>query len=187
MIKTALVLVDIQNDYFPGGSNELHKSREAAARARSALETFRTGKLPVIHVRHISLQSGATFFLPGTEGAEIYAEVAPAAGEPVAIKHKPDSFLETELDGLLSAAGAECLVICGMMSHMCIDTTVRSAKARGYEVVVLHDACATKALRWEGKEIPAETVHAAFMSALSSTFAEVVASERLSEVLERGK
>lgn len=184
-MKTALVIVDVQNDYFPGGSNELHNSTGAAANARRALEHFRAIAWPVVHVRHINTRPGATFFLPGTPGSEIHETVTPLDGEPVVIKHAPDSFLKTNLEELLAAAGAERLVVCGMMSHMCIDTTVRSAKAKGYEVVLLHDACATKALQWDGREIPADTAHAAFMSALSGAFAETIPTESLAAALER--
>lgn len=173
-MHTALLLVDIQNDYFPGGTCELYQSGLAAEQAARALAFFREKRMPAFHVQHIALNPDATFFLPDTRGADIHASALPAPGEPVVVKHAPDSFLNTELLRLLEEKKIERLTVCGMMSHMCIDTTVRSAKRLGYAVTLLHDACATKDLVWNGSRIPAQTVHGAFMAALDGTFATVV-------------
>lgn len=178
-MNTALLLVDIQNDYFPDGRNELVGSDAAAANAADVLAVFRQNFWPVYHVQHISTQPGATFFLPETDGAKIHSSVAPVSGEELIIKHKPDSFLETDLQERLSMKKIKRLVMAGMMTHMCIDTTVRSAKAKGYDVVLLHDACATRDLVWNGKTIPAATVHNAFMASLDKAFAAVVPSREL--------
>ena len=89
------------------------------------------------------------------------------------IKHRPNSFLQTDLQERLSAESVEQLVVCGMMSHMCIDTSVRAARNHGYDITLLHDACATRDLSWNGKTIPAATVHEAFMAALHGAFADV--------------
>ena len=97
-------------------------------------------------------------------------------------KHAPDSFLQTPLQAHLEALGAKRLVVCGMMSHMCIDTTVRSAKAREYETLLLHDACTTKDLSWDGAILPAESVHRAFMASLQGMFARVIGTENLGSV-----
>ena len=99
--------------------------------------------------------------------------VKPLDGEPVIIKHAPDAFLQTDLHDALSRAGIRKLVVCGMMSHMCIDTSVRAARSHGYDITLLHDACATRDLSWNGKTIPAATVHEAFMAALHGAFADV--------------
>ena len=176
-MHTALLLVDIQNDYFPGGTCELYQSGLAAKQASRALAFFREKRMPVFHVQHIALKPDATFFLPDTRGADIHEAVLPAPGEPVVVKHAPDSFLNTELSRHLEDSKIERLVVCGMMSHMCIDTTVRSAKRLGYAVTLLHDACATKDLVWDGNRIPAQTVHGAFMAALDGTFATVVTTD----------
>ncbi len=117
--------------------------------------------------------------MPDTDGAKIHSSVTPASGEELIVKHKPDSFLETDLQERLAMKNIKRLVIAGMMTHMCIDTTVRSAKAKGYEVVLLHDACATKDLVWNGKTTPAATVHDTFMASLDKAFATVVPSREL--------
>lgn len=178
-MKTALILVDIQNDYFPGGANTLREQEKAAANARTVLARFRIANNPVIHVRHVNTRPGATFFLPDTAGAEIHESVRPTAGESVITKNFPDSFLQTTLQETLEKLDTNQLVICGMMSHMCIDATVRSAKAKGYEITVPHDACTTRDLEWNGEILPAHAVHKAFMAALNGAFAQMTTAESL--------
>ena len=172
-MNTALLLIDIQNDYFPGGAWELSHADEAAAQARLALGRFREQHRPVFHVRHINTRPGAAFFLPDTPGSEIHGAVKPLDGEPVIIKHAPDAFFQTDLHDALSRAGIRKLAVCGMMSHMCIDTSVRAARNHGYDITLLHDACATRDLSWNGKTIPAATVHEACTAALHGAFADV--------------
>jgi nicotinamidase-related amidase len=181
---TALLLIDIQNDCFAGGRNPLVNAEQAADQAVRVLACFRGKKLPIFHVQHISLQDTATFFLPDTDGCKIYQGVLPQQGEPVIIKHTPDSFFQTDLHERLTAQKIEQLYICGMMSHMCIDTSVRAAKRLGYSVRLIEDACATKDLVWNNETIPADTVHKAFMAALSGTFAAVVKTSQLEAIDE---
>jgi nicotinamidase-related amidase len=173
-MTTALLIVDIQNDYFPGGRMELVGSPAASERASELLAAFRARGLPVFHVQHVSTRPGATFFVPDTEGVRIRANVAPADGERVIVKHFPNSFRETELAGALRAAGVSKLVIAGMMTHMCIDATTRAAADAGYECVLAHDACATRDLKFGDATVPAAQVHAAFLAALNGSYAKVV-------------
>lgn len=184
-MERALVLIDIQNDYFPGGKNELFAPEQAAECAARVLESFRQNGWPVCHIQHMSTRSTATFFLPGTPGAEIYGAVAPESGEPVFVKHAPSAFFETGLLQALQQRGIRDLVVCGMMSHMCVDTSVRAARDHGLQVTLLHDACATKALVWNGETIPAQTVHAAYMAALDGSFARVVSTEEFLQEFAR--
>jgi nicotinamidase-related amidase len=173
-MKTALILIDIQNDYFPGGSMELVNVEHAASKARELLDKFRKESAPIFHVQHIAARPNATFFLPGTRGAEIHNIVKPNAGETVIIKHYPNSFRDTNLQDELKKAGIEKLIICGAMSHMCIDSTTRAAFDLGYECTVVSDACATKDLSSNGVHVQAEQVHAAYMAGLNGVFAEVL-------------
>lgn len=172
-MKTALLLVDIQNDYFPGGKMELSGSPEAAEKAAAILAEFRTKNLPVIHIQHIAARPGATFFLPGTAGIEFHESVKPVEGEAVFQKHFPNSFRNTPLLDHLRSLGIGRLVICGMMTHMCIDTTTRAAWDHGFVCTLIGSACATRSLSINGKTIPAEDVHNSFLAALNGTFAEV--------------
>jgi len=178
-MKTALVLIDIQNDYFKGGANELVGQEAAAKNAAKILALFRRKNLPVFHVQHIATHVEATFFLPNTHGAQIYELVAPLPHEPVIVKHAPDSFLGTELNERLKTLGAERILVCGSMSHMCIDTTVRGAMEKGFKVVLAHDACATKDLSFNGENLPAALVHKAFMAAMSGIFADVKSTDEV--------
>jgi nicotinamidase-related amidase len=177
--RTALILVDIQNDYFPGGKMSLEGIEVAAANAARLLGRFREKGLPVFHLRHLSIRPGVTFFLPETPGSEIHPSVAPREDEAVIVKHFPNSFRETSLLDQLQKAGAVSLAVCGAMSHMCIDATVRAAGDLGFRCVVAEDACATCALAFGQETIPAAKVHAAFMAALSAAYAEVLATEAL--------
>jgi nicotinamidase-related amidase len=178
-VKTGLVLVDIQNDYFAGGAMELESMDTAADTASTVLEAFRQQNNPVYHIQHISARQGATFFVPGTEGVEIHTKVAPTDGETVFQKHFPNSFRDTALLETLRADGVEALVICGAMSHMCIDATTRAAFDHGFSCTVVFDACATRNLQFEGRTVPAKEVHAAFMAALSVPYANVVSAGSL--------
>ncbi|MCX7890755.1 MAG: cysteine hydrolase [Burkholderiales bacterium] len=172
-MNPALVLVDIQNDYFAGGAMALEGMDTAAANAARALAAFRAKGLPLVHVQHLSVRPGATFFVPGTNGVEISETVRPGPGEPVVQKNFPNAFRGTGLEAMLRDRGADALVIAGAMSHMCIDATTRAAFDLGFACTVLDDACATRALAFRGATVPAAMVHAAFMAALAVPYAKV--------------
>jgi len=173
-MKAALILVDIQKDYFPGGRMELVGMKKASEKARDMLLFFRGKKWPIFHIQHIAVKDGATFFTPNSQGIDIHENVTPLPNEPVIQKHHPNSFLNTKLHEELLKAGIESVVICGAMSHMCIDATTRAAADLGFQCTVVHDACATKDLTFGGKVVPADMVHGAFMAALQSVYAEVL-------------
>ena len=178
-MKPALVLVDIQQDYFPGGRMEVVRATEAGMVALKLLEYFRENELPVIHIRHISTRAGAAFFLPDTEGINIHKSVAPLPDETVIEKHFPNSFRDTQLNEYLVTRGIKELVICGMMAHMCIDATVRAAFDKRYTCIVAHDACAARNLVFNGIDIPATHVHGAYMAALGAVYAKVLSAEEI--------
>ena len=172
-MPAALLLIDIQNDYFPGGAMELAGSEAAGGRAAELLAAFRGRGLPVVHVQHLSTRPGATFFLPDTRGVEIHDCVAPLAGETIVRKHFPNSFRDTALLDHLRGGNITDLVIAGMMTHMCVDTTVRAAFDLGFGCRLAHDACATRALSFGGATVAAADVQAAFMASLGGLFAKV--------------
>ena len=176
-MRTALVLIDIQNDYFPGGRMELVGSEAAACSAANLLRAFRQAGWPVFHVKHISNRTGSTFFLPNTAGVETHHSVAPLPGEAVVIKNYPNSFRETILQEQLKAAGIGSVLICGMMTCMCVDATVRAAFDFGYTCTVAHDACATMDLVFNGVAIPADQVQGSFLAALGAIYAQIRSSD----------
>ncbi|ROS73142.1 nicotinamidase-related amidase [Curtobacterium sp. PhB130] len=170
----ALVLVDIQLDYFPGGAFPLVEPEAAAAAAREVLDAFRASGELVVHVFHTATEADAGFFVPGTPGVGFHPLVAPADGEPVLEKHEPNSFVGTGLQSLLADAGVTELVVVGMMSSMCVDSTVRAASELGFTVTVVSDACAAPDLTLGDTTVPGNLVHASFMAALDGSFATVV-------------
>ena len=181
-MTTALLLIDIQNDYFEGGRMALVGPDAAASQAATLLARFRATGRPVVHVRHVADDPGATFFLPDTDGALIRRSVEPATGEVVIEKHHPNAFVDTTLDAVLETMGANEVVIAGMMTHMCVDSTTRAANERGLACVVAADACATRDQTFGDVRVSADLVHAAFLAALDGTFATV---EPTARVLER--
>jgi len=173
MSKRAIVVVDIQNDYFPGGKYELVGIDKAAANAARVIETARAKGDRIIHVQHIFPSEDAPFFAPDSEGVEINPVVAPREGETVVVKNHPNSFLKTDLKKILDADGIEEVVIVGAMSHMCIDATTRAASDYGYKTTVVQDACATRDLEHESITVPAASVQATMMSALGFAYATI--------------
>lgn len=171
MSKQALIVIDLQNDYFPDGKWTLHRVEEAARNAAKLIEAFRARNELVVHIRHEFTSDDAPFFAPGSEGAKIHPSVKPRDGEPVILKHYINSFRETNLKSVLDANAIDQLVICGAMSHMCVDGCTRAAVDFGYPTTVVHDACASRNLEFEGVVVPAEHAHAAFMAALKFGYA----------------
>jgi len=173
----ALIVIDLQNDYYPGGAMELTGIEAAHRNALRLVKAAIDAGKAVFFIRHIAPE-GAPFFAEGSAGSKLHPDLPLEAGE-VIVKHHPNSFRDTPLRARLEALGARRLAVCGAMSHMCIDTTVRAGYDLGYAITLAHDACATKDLEFVGKRIPAAEVHAAFMAALDGKFASVCAVESL--------
>ena len=178
-MKTALVLVDIQNDYFPGGQMEVEGSIEASLRAQELLSAFRKMGLPPVHVQHLATRPGATFFLPNTNGVKIHERVHPLEREVIFQKHYPNSFRDTGLLAYLQSEQIKRVVVCGMMTHMCVDATTRAAFDYGFECLVAEDACAAITLIHKGQSIPAQHVHLAFLAALNNVYAKVLNTDEI--------
>lgn len=178
-MSEALLVIDIQNDYFPGGAMALPGAEAAGAVASGLLARFRAAGLPVIHVQHEAVHPGATFFLPGTGGLDIHPCVAPNPGEKIVRKHFPNSFRETDLLETLRGLGVARLTVCGMMTNMCVDAGVRAAADLGFACRVAADACAARPLSFGGVDVPAPQVHAAFLAALGLAYAQVAPAAEL--------
>jgi nicotinamidase-related amidase len=172
-MSKALIIVDIQNDYFENGAMELVGSLKASENAKQILSKFRSEKLPIVHIQHLSVAPGSTFFLPETEGQEIHENVKPLEGEKVIEKYYPNSFRDTGLLEYLKSQNVTELVFVGMMTQMCIDATVRAAKDLEFECTVIGDACATRDLEVNGKQVKAADVQTAFLAGLSFFYADI--------------
>jgi len=184
-VKTALLLVDIQKEYFPGGAMPLDGSVEAAVQAKKLLAHFRYNHLPAIFIQHVSLDPEATSFRPGSPGVSLYSSIRPLPGEAVVCKHHPNSFRETNLLELLRMDEVSRLVICGMMTHMCIDATTCAACDYGFECIVAADACATRDLAFAGETVPAAIVQRAFLAALNGTYAQVTTTGEIVTMVQQ--
>ena len=173
-MNPALVIVDIQNDYFPDGKMPLVGPVEASHQAARLLDHFRRARWPIIHVQHIAIRPSATFFLPGTPGVDFHPNVQPLPVETIVQKNFPNSFRDTPLLDVLREKQINHLIICGMQTNMCIDATTRAAADYGFECVVAADACAARNLTFDGHTVPAEQVHYAFLAALNGSYAKVL-------------
>ena len=180
-MNKALVIIDIQNDYFENGTMPLVESKEASLCARQILDKFRVDSLPIVHIQHIATRPAATFFQTQTKGSEIHENVKPKGNEKVIIKHYPNSFRETELLEYLKSKNITDLVICGMMTHMCVDATVRAAKDDGFNCVVIADSCATRNLQINGEEVKAAEVQKSFLAAFNGFYATVKTTRQFLE------
>jgi len=177
MSKTALVIVDLQNDYFPGGKWTLTGTDAAADNAARILAAFRAKGDLVVHVRHESEGADASFFVPGSKGADIHDKVKNQGSEPVVTKKQINAFLGTDLKAILDKNGITDIVVVGAMSHMCVDAATRAASDHGYKVTVIHDACATHDQEFNSVKVPAAQAHAAFMAGLAFGYANVVSAD----------
>lgn len=177
-MNTALLIIDIQKEYFPGGRRELVEPLKAAQKAYQLLQCFREHGGHHVHIQHVAIRPDATSFLSGDRGTDIHDSVAHFEGEPLIQKHYPNSFRETDLLALLRGWEIERVVVCGMMSHMCVDATARAAADLGFQVMVAEDACTTLDLKFNDTLIPAAQVHAAFMAALKS-YGQVLTAEQV--------
>lgn len=176
MKKRGLIVVDLQNEYLPTGKLPLSGIEVASANAAKVIADARANGVPVFHIRHEFANNEAPVFVPGTDGVEIQPAVAPIGDEPVIVKNYINSFRETDLKRQLDANGVGEVVVVGAMSHMCVDAVVRAAADMGYPVTVLHDACATLDLEFNGVTVPAAQVHAAMMAAFAFGYGTVKSS-----------
>lgn len=165
MEKTALIVIDVQNDYFPKGKMELYQAEQALKQTNLLEDVFMANHQPIIYIQHIFNQENAPFFEAGTVGVELHSGLKTQSDSIVIEKHYPNSFFQTTLKAQLDQLGVEKLVICGMMTHMCVDATSRAAAEFGYDPVVIADATATRDLSYANKTIQATDVQTACLAA----------------------
>lgn len=173
--QSALIIIDAQNTYCEGVM-KLEGVEAALKDCKTLLERFRAAGRPIYHIQH-DAGTGTPYDVNSPIG-QIADIVAPISGEDVITKNYPSSFVETELDNSLKEKGIDNLIICGFMSHMCVNSTARGAFSLGYNPTVVASATATRALpsTTSNEIIPAEQIHAAALAALSDLPSAVVAS-----------
>lgn len=177
MESAVLLVIDIQNFYFEGGRLALAGPVEASRNARALLDRYRARGWPVIHVQHLPEGVDAPCPDSGDAATRIHPDVLPFPGEVVVVKHHANAFRGTGLLDALRERGADRLVICGMQTHMCVEATARAGGDLGFEVTVVYDACATRALAFGGVEVPAPHVHAAALAAIANMYGRVISTE----------
>jgi nicotinamidase-related amidase len=175
---TALLLIDIQNFYFEGGKIPLQGSEMASLKAKEVLKFFRENNLLVVHVKHMSESVTHKKDVHDT-GWDIHTSVAPQEDEVVFVKHYVNCFRETGLYNFLKQKNINKLIVGGMQTHMCLEAAVRAAADQGFSVTVIHDACATRDLKFNSIQIPAHLVHASTLASLKSTYARILSSDEL--------
>ncbi len=173
----ALILIDIQNDYFTAGKMPVIDAEIVSINAKSLLTYFRKENMAVVHIQHVSIRDGSFFFIPNTAGVEIHSNVKPMENEKIVVKHYPNGFFETELLKFLTHKEITDVVICGMMTNMCVDATVRAAKDFGFNIELISDACTTKDLEINGKSVKAQEVQKSFLASLNYYYSEVLSTK----------
>jgi nicotinamidase-related amidase len=141
-----LLVIDLQNDYFPGGRFPLWNAEATLASVEDAIRRARDKGIPVVLVQHLADadRGPAPFFNPGTEGAALHPRILAAAPEaPVVVKTFADAFEGTTLGAILARLGATELVLCGMMTQNCVTHTALSRAADAYGVTILPEGCTT--------------------------------------------
>ncbi|MBL1294038.1 MAG: cysteine hydrolase [Thiotrichales bacterium] len=173
---TALIIIDVQNEYFEKGRVTLPNAESAALMAKELLAWARDNQLTIIHMQHLSASPEGPVFLPDTWNVEINSSVQPLEGEIVIQKLYPSSFQGTALQEMLDDRDIETLIVCGFMTHMCVESTVRDAFHRGYEIIVDNDACATRDLPAAGVGAPIshDVIHQSSLASLNDLFAHAV-------------
>ncbi len=166
--KTALLIIDVQEFYFPGGRMQLENPELAGMNAGLLLDHFRKYQMPVYHVRHN--------FEPG---GNIHPYVKPQSNEAVISKDQVNAFAGTGLLEMMQKDSVEQLVICGMQTHMCLEAAVRAAFDYGFTCLVAADACATRSLQYEEHIIPAKYVHYSTLNTLQGSYARVLTTDAI--------
>lgn len=179
-MKQGLLIIDVQNDYFEQGKMPLNHPNQALKQIKRLENYFEANRLPILYIQHIKEAADAGFFKRGTVGARLHPDLNVNEDSLIIEKHFPNSFDKTDLEKALKTMAVEQLVIIGMMTHMCVDSTTRASKELGYEPIVIADATATKSLAFNGREISAIDVQGAFLSALKNFAQVITATEFLS-------
>lgn len=196
--RVALLVIDVQRDYFTsGGPAEVPSAATIVPAINRLIAGFRAAGKPVVFIRHANRADGSDAgrlvdFLPGGEvdafiegsaGAELEPSLDHRPGDLVVTKRRYDSFAGTELEAVLRTAGVRSIVIVGLMTSFCCETTARAGHSRDYEVIFVSDANEGPDLEApDGSVVDHAAVLASTIVALSAGFAEVVSAD---EVLAR--
>jgi nicotinamidase-related amidase len=176
---TALILIDIQMDYFRPEKLLIPDGARVVERAAALRDWAGERGIAVVHIQQVS-GAASPIFAAGTDGIAIHPDLAPRDGETVIVKTLPSSFDRTDLHALLQECGVKTLILAGLMTHMCVETTCRGALPLGYAVIVAADATASRDLpAFDGSVIPHAEVHRNALAAMGDRFADVLSTEAI--------
>lgn len=182
--KTAVIVIDFQNEYFPGGRMVIPDGASALQNTRRLIKAADAKGIRVIHVQHV-LPAGAPLFAEGGKTVQFHPDMQPRAGDGVVQKDNVSVFAGASaavMDRTLKDAGIDTLIVTGLMTHACVSGAARDAAAapRGYRVIVSSDATATRDLQLAtGATIDHKTLHAASLATLEDTYGDVMTTEAI--------
>lgn len=179
--ETALILIDIQNDYFSPDKLLIPDGKIALKNACRLRDWAAKRSVKIVHIQQVNFNPNSSMFAAKTDGVEIHADIAPRENETVIQKTMPSSFDKTELHEFLRSHGIKQLILAGMMTHMCVETTARCAVPLGYNVIVASDACASRDLpSYDGKTIVShKAVHENALTAIADRFADIIETDKI--------
>ncbi|MGD1996364.1 MAG: cysteine hydrolase family protein [Anaerolineae bacterium] len=169
---TALLIIDLQAGNFEE-SAPVHNGDALLSKVRSLVAKARAAGMPVVYIQHCGPQGAIDE--PGTPGWEIHPAVAPIQGDPVIEKRHPDAFQDTDLQRELERREVKELIITGIQTEYCVDTTCRRAYSLGYEVTLVEDAHST----WDSRQLTAQQIISHHNAVLGGWFVELKAASEV--------
>ncbi len=191
--QVALLVIDVQGEYFdPDGPAYVEHAREIVGNLNRLIDLFRAKGLPIVLVKHMHRADGSDAgrmgdfsasdeedsFIEGTPRVELIPELHAEPHDVVVVKRRYSAFRGTDLEAVLHTAAVRAVVICGLMTSFCCETTARDAHGRDFEVLFAADAVEGPDLEdAEGREVPHDVVLASTVTALGAGFAEIVTTD----------
>ena len=179
--RTALLVIDFQNEYFTGRM-PIPDGAKALANTRKLIDFADQAKIPVYHVQHVTPAGSAVFAIDG-QTVKFHPDMQPRPQDKVLQKSTVSVFGSTDIDKTLKAAGIDTLLIAGLMTHACVAGAARDAAPLGYNVVVASDASATRAItRFNGAKVQAPALHQAALAEIEDTFGDVMTTAEITRL-----
>ncbi|MRS21007.1 isochorismatase family protein [Enterobacteriaceae bacterium RIT692] len=177
--QTAVIVIDIQNEYFPGGKMPIPDGMQALNNSKRLVAFAHKNNMPVFFVQHLGEADGP-LFAKGSRFAEFHKDLQPAKGDRVISKATPSSFVGTDLQKQLDSLGIKQLIVTGLMTHMCVSSTARDAVPLGYSVIIPEDATATRDLAtWDNKVVDHKVLQQAALAGVADVFAEIKTTDQV--------
>ena len=177
---TAVICIDMQREYFdPSRPLYVKDSQKVSENCRVIIDNARARKSLIVHVRHVSSKDGDQTFAANSPFIDFVDLLTPKETEPIVTKSRPGAFYDTPLNDILVSKKIKNVIICGLLSFMCCDTTAREAHARGYDVYFIKDATAAIDIG----EIPAETIHRSTCAIQGWMFSTLMSTSEILKVI----